>query len=50
MFDTLARRLKAYETYRRTYSELSRLNTRELADIGLTRDGIKAVARDRAGV
>jgi uncharacterized protein YjiS (DUF1127 family) len=46
MFDTISARIKAYNNYRRTVRELSRLGTRELADIGLTRASIPSVARD----
>lgn len=45
MFDTLAARVKAYGAYRRTVRELSRLDDRGLADLGLTRAAIKAAAR-----
>lgn len=34
--------------YRTTYKELSQLSTRQLADLGLTRSGLRRVAWDAA--
>jgi uncharacterized protein YjiS (DUF1127 family) len=47
MFDTIAARIKSMKDYTVTYRELSRLSSRELADIGLTRSVIRDVARGR---
>lgn len=47
----LARLIHSFRTwlsYDRSVRELSRLNDRELADIGITRSDIRAVARNRA--
>lgn len=41
----LLARLQSWLQYRRTIRELSRLSDRELADIGLERSDIEAVAR-----
>lgn len=38
-------RFNAWRSYRRTFAELSRLTDRELADVGLTRSDISAIAR-----
>ena len=40
----LIRHFNEYRRYRRTVKELSRLSSRELADIGITRCDIPAVA------
>ena len=37
--------LKNWRRYRTTVNELSRLNTRELADLGIARGEIRQVAR-----
>lgn len=47
MFETIAARIKSVKDYTVTYRELSRLSTRELADIGLTKSVIRDVARGR---
>ena len=44
----IAERLARYRTYRQTVNELASLSDRELADLGLSRADIGAVARDAA--
>ena len=44
----LALRIKWFATYRATYNELNALGDRELADLGLTRQALKAVSRQAA--
>ena len=39
---------KAREVYRQTYDELSALSDRDLADLGIARASIPAVAREAA--
>jgi uncharacterized protein YjiS (DUF1127 family) len=41
----LIRMFRAWRSYDRSVRELSRLNDRELADIGVSRSEIRAVAR-----
>lgn len=45
MFDTLSRRIRHYGAYRTTVRELSRLSSRQLADIGVNPGAIDEVAR-----
>ncbi|SDU07341.1 DUF1127 domain-containing protein [Stappia sp. ES.058] len=45
MFDSLARTYRNWRTYQNTVSELSRLTTRELDDLGIARADISQVAR-----
>ena len=45
----MLRAYKKYQRYRKTISELSALNDRELADIGITRGNIIGVAYGRIG-
>jgi len=45
MFDTVRQKYSNWVNYRRAVDELSRLSTRELADLGLRRSDIKFVAR-----
>jgi uncharacterized protein YjiS (DUF1127 family) len=45
MFDSLARKYRNWRTYQNTVSELSRLTTRELDDLGIARGDISFVAR-----
>ncbi len=40
---------KTWLKYRETRSELSRLDSRELADLGISRHDIKAIAKQAAG-
>ncbi len=40
--------LRAYRSYRQTSNELNRLSNRELADLGISRADIPAVARRAA--
>lgn len=44
MFATLIRLIHQWKQYNRSLNELSRLGDRELADIGITRSDIQAVA------
>jgi uncharacterized protein YjiS (DUF1127 family) len=44
----LIRAFRAWRNYDRSVRELSRLNDRELADIGITRSDIRTVARSGA--
>lgn len=44
LFHALRDRISAYRSYRRTLNELSRLTSRELADLGLNRSMLKSVA------
>ncbi|MFQ6549498.1 DUF1127 domain-containing protein [Aestuariibius sp. 2305UL40-4] len=44
----LRARWDAYRIYRRTFDELARLNDRDLADLGLHRSAIKAIALEAA--
>jgi uncharacterized protein YjiS (DUF1127 family) len=45
MFDTLTRKYRSWRSYQATVSELSRLTTRELDDLGIGRGDIHFVAR-----
>jgi uncharacterized protein YjiS (DUF1127 family) len=45
MLDTVVNKLRSYAKYQETYRELSRLSHRELADLGISRNEIAAVAR-----
>lgn len=45
MFDTVRQKYSTWVSYRRAVDELSRLSTRELADLGISRSDIKFVAR-----
>lgn len=46
LFKAVARRFGAYMAYRRTVRELSALNGRDLADLGLHHSEIQRVAHD----
>jgi len=46
---TIVQKFKEYSRYRKALSELSMLNDRELADLGLSRCDIYEVARSSAG-
>jgi uncharacterized protein YjiS (DUF1127 family) len=48
MLDTVVNKLRSYAKYQQTYRELSRLNTRELADLGIARHEIPVIARKAA--
>jgi uncharacterized protein YjiS (DUF1127 family) len=48
MFDTIANRVRAYRKYSETYRELSRLSSRDLDDLGISRADIPAIARRAA--
>ncbi|MGF1474931.1 MAG: DUF1127 domain-containing protein [Geminicoccaceae bacterium] len=48
MFDQLSKRFHRWQTYRRTYAELSGLSRRELDDIGISQTDIVRIARDTA--
>ncbi|HBZ97677.1 MAG: DUF1127 domain-containing protein [Stappia sp.] len=45
MFDTLTRKYRNWRSYHATVSELSRLTSRELSDLGIARGDIHFVAR-----
>ncbi|MBO6509295.1 MAG: DUF1127 domain-containing protein [Roseibium sp.] len=45
MFDTVRQKYSSWVSYRRAVDELSRLSTRELNDLGISRSEIKFVAR-----
>lgn len=47
-FEALRTRYRQYQTYRQTIRELSSLSDRGLADLGLNRSMIKALAREAA--
>ncbi|UZD91724.1 DUF1127 domain-containing protein [Cognatishimia activa] len=44
VFAALMTRFELYRAYRRTVKELSELSNRELADLGLSRSGIRGTA------
>jgi uncharacterized protein YjiS (DUF1127 family) len=48
MFDTVVTKLRSYRKYQETYRELSRLSSRELDDLGITRSDIPTIARKAA--
>ena len=45
----MARSFSNWRKYRQTVNELSRMNERELRDLGIERSDIKSVARNAAG-
>lgn len=47
-FNTLAERVARYRVYRDTVVELTKLSDRELADLGLARQNLRAVAFEAA--
>lgn len=49
MFDSVRQRYNNWVSYRRAVDELSRLSSRELADLGISRGDIKFVARRSNG-
>jgi uncharacterized protein YjiS (DUF1127 family) len=48
MFDFMKTRYSRWQRYKRTVTELERLSSRELADLGLTSYDIPRVAREAA--
>ncbi|WP_174803507.1 DUF1127 domain-containing protein [Martelella limonii] len=42
---SMARSFNSWMKYRQTVSELNRMNSRELADLGINREDIRQVAR-----
>lgn len=46
LINNIAKKIEKYNRYRRTVIELSNLNNRELADIGIARCDIYNVAAD----
>jgi uncharacterized protein YjiS (DUF1127 family) len=46
--EALMNRFSRYMMYRRTLNELAGLNDRELADLGLTRSGLRRIAYQAA--
>jgi len=49
MFDSVRQKYSNWVSYRRAVDELSRLSSRELADLGISRADIKFVARRQIG-
>ncbi|GAB4513243.1 MAG: DUF1127 domain-containing protein [Roseibium sp.] len=49
MFDSVRQKYTNWVSYRRAVDELSRLSSRELADLGISRSDIKFVARRQIG-
>ncbi|MEP3047301.1 MAG: DUF1127 domain-containing protein [Roseibium sp.] len=45
MFDNVVRKYNNWVSYRRAVDELSRLSSRELQDLGISRSDIKFIAR-----
>ena len=48
MFDTVVTKFRSYRKYQETFRELSRLSSRELADLGISRSEIPHIARRAA--
>jgi uncharacterized protein YjiS (DUF1127 family) len=48
LFARIARAISDYRIFRETLNELEALNDRELADVGITRYNVAAVARSAA--
>jgi uncharacterized protein YjiS (DUF1127 family) len=48
MFEVLKSRYASWKRYARTVNELERLNSRELADLGISRSDIPRLAREAA--
>ncbi|MGH1329880.1 MAG: DUF1127 domain-containing protein [Paracoccaceae bacterium] len=48
IFKDLSERLAQYATYRKTLRELGELSNRDLADLGLHRSSLRAVAMEAA--
>lgn len=42
---SMARNFNSWMKYRQTVSELNRMNSRELADLGINREDIRNIAR-----
>lgn len=45
MFGNVVSKFRSYAKYQETYRELARLSPRELADLGINRADIPAIAR-----
>ncbi|GGE78209.1 MULTISPECIES: DUF1127 domain-containing protein [Stappia] len=45
MFESLTRKYRSWKSYQSTVSELSRLTTRELDDLGIARGDIPFIAK-----
>ncbi|CAN5239728.1 DUF1127 domain-containing protein [soil metagenome] len=50
MANPIVSRYRAWRKYRETYNELSRLSTRDLADLGITVADIPRIARKSASL
>lgn len=48
LFKSISERFARYRVYRETMQELSQLNDRDLADLGLSRASLRAVAYEAA--
>jgi YD repeat-containing protein len=48
MSNKLVTTYKAWRKYRQTYNELAQLSNRDLADVGIRRSEISAIARQSA--
>ena len=48
MTNSVVKRYRIWQKYRRTYNELMQLDNRELADLGISRIDIPAIARNCA--
>ncbi|WP_181704039.1 DUF1127 domain-containing protein [Chthonobacter albigriseus] len=48
MFGNVVKKLRSYQKYQETYRELSRLSSRELTDLGISRADIPYIARRAA--
>ena len=50
MTNRLVSTYRAWRKYRETYNELMRLSTRDLADLGIARSEIPAIARKSVAI
>ena len=48
VFTNLTARYEAYKVYRKTFAELSDLSDRDLADLGIHRSSLRAIANEAA--